>query len=249
MPRKPRKESSTQIYHVIVRGNNRQLLFLNDEDKLFFTNRIFKYSEQLNISIYSYCIMGNHVHILLGRTPKIILSLFVQKLANSYVFYFNRKYECSGHLFQGRFKSEPVESDEYFKTVLRYILQNPQKANIDSFVNYKWNSYCQLVNTDIASKIDRTFVYELFEGISPMKKYLKLNEKHHCMEYETRILPSDEKVSRILSTLLKIDNIHMIKSLTPDQLSKKLIVLRHSNFPLAQISRVTGLSIKILKGY
>ncbi len=247
MPRKPRKESSTQIYHVIVRGNNRQFLFLNDEDKYFFINRIFKYSEQLNINIYSYCLMENHVHILLGNAPKEKLSLYVQKLANSYVFFFNRKYECSGHLFQGRFKSEPVENNEYFKTVLRYILQNPEKANISSFVNYKWNSYKQLINNNISSKIDCTFVYEIFDGPSSMKDFLAIREKYECLEYESRILPSDEKVANILRKLLNIDNLLSLKSLPKQQLSEAIRLIKLSDFSFTQISRITGLSVKMIK--
>lgn len=247
MPRKPRKESSTKIYHIIVRGNNRQFLFLNDEDKYFFTNRIFKYSEQLNISIYSYCLMENHVHILLGNAQKEILSLFVQKLANSYVFYFNRKYECSGHLFQGRFKSEPVETNEYFKTALRYILQNPEKAHISSFVNYKWNSYYQLVNRKIVPKIDRTFVYEIFDGLSPLKRFLAVKEKYQCLEYESRILPSDERVRNILMKLLNIDNLFILKSLPKQQFIEAMRLIRSSNFSYSQLARVTGLSVKLIK--
>ncbi|MBS7261842.1 MAG: transposase, partial [Treponema sp.] len=108
MARKPRKESSSQKYHIILRGNNKQLLFYDEKDCEFFLKRVFKYADQLEVKIYSYCLMGNHVHILLGNAPKETLSLFVQNLSNSYVYYFNHKYDCSGHLFQGRFKSEPI---------------------------------------------------------------------------------------------------------------------------------------------
>ena len=121
MARKPRKKSESQIYHIILRGNNRQDIFYNDTDRLFMLSRIEKYSEQTNIEIYAYCLMDNHIHLLVGKANPN-LSKFVQKLATSYAMYFNRKYDRCGHLFQGRFKSEPVETDEYFQTVFRYIL-------------------------------------------------------------------------------------------------------------------------------
>lgn len=246
MPRKARKESSTQIYHIILRGNNRQLLFLNDEDRYLFLDRIFKYSEQLNIEIYSYCLMGNHVHILLGNAPKKNLSLYVQKLANSYVYYFNRKYECSGHLFQGRFKSEPVEDDTYFKTVLRYILQNPEKANISSFTNYKWNSYNQLVSPELPSRIERNLVYKLFDSIPSLKIFLNLKTNQSCMEYKSKIIPSDTKVREILEQLLGVNNLLTIKSLSVYKRKKAIAILRKTNFSISQISRITGLSKKML---
>ena len=136
MPRKSRKKSETQIYHVILRGNNRQDIFYNDADRLFMLNRIEKYSEQTCIELYAYCLMDNHIHLLVGKANPN-LSKFVQKLATSYAMYFNRKYDRCGHLFHGRFKSEPVETDEYFQTVFRYILQNPEKAHICKFFQYK----------------------------------------------------------------------------------------------------------------
>ena len=102
MSRKPRKKSESQIYHVILRGNNRQSIFFNDADRFFIINRIQKYSEQTNIELYAYCLMDNHIHLLVGKANPN-LSKFVQKLATSYAMYFNRKYDRCGHLFQGRF--------------------------------------------------------------------------------------------------------------------------------------------------
>ncbi|MDY4832725.1 MAG: transposase, partial [Treponema sp.] len=80
MSRKPRKKSESQIYHVILRGNNRQSIFFNDADRFFIINRIQKYSEQTNIELYAYCLMDNHIHLLVGKANPN-LSKFVQKLA------------------------------------------------------------------------------------------------------------------------------------------------------------------------
>ena len=92
MARKPRIFTDTGKYHIILRGNNQQNLFYDNQDRIFMLNRLKKYSTELKIEIYAYCLMNNHIHILLGNaTPT--LSLFVQKLANSYVYYYNSKYE------------------------------------------------------------------------------------------------------------------------------------------------------------
>ena len=136
MGRKARLYCESQVYHVIMRGNNKQNLFYEDSDRYLFIRRLKKYTEELQIDVYSYCLMSNHVHILIGKA-NMNMSKLIQKLATSYAMYFNRKYERSGHLFQGRYKSETVDSDEYFKTVTRYIIQNPIKANLEDIRNRK----------------------------------------------------------------------------------------------------------------
>ena len=140
MSRKPRQFVDSGIYHVILRGNNRQNLFIDETDRKFFIERLKKYSAELKIDVYAYCLMNNHVHILIGNGNDG-MSLLIQKIANSYVFYFNRKYDRCGHLFQGRFKSEPIQDECYFKTVFRYILQNCENAGISRIDKYKWNSF------------------------------------------------------------------------------------------------------------
>lgn len=152
MARKPRVYTDSGIYHAILRGNDQQNLFLDESDRIFFINRLNKYAIELKIELYAYCLMSNHVHILLGNATES-LSKFVQKLANSYVYYFNRKYERSGHLFQGRFKSEPINDDEYFKTAFRYILQNPEKSGIAKTDSYKWNSYFLIFKEDAVTQM------------------------------------------------------------------------------------------------
>lgn len=85
--------------------------------------------------------MDNHVHILI-REGKEPLSKVMKRIGVSYVYWYNWKYERNGHLFQDRYKSEPVEDDKYLLTVIRYIHQNPLKAGIvDSIDQYQWSSH------------------------------------------------------------------------------------------------------------
>lgn len=125
MPRAARKKSNSGIYHIMLRGINRQLIFEDEEDKNRFIETLLKYKEQCGYLIYAYCLMGNHIHILL-KEGKEELTLVLKRIAGSYVYWYNWKYHRSGHLFQDRFKSEPVEDDAYFLTVIRYIHQNPE---------------------------------------------------------------------------------------------------------------------------
>ena len=109
MPRTARKKSSTGIYHVMLRGINRQSIFEDDEDNEKFLQTIKDCKDVSEFELYGYCLMGNHVHLLL-KEGKESLELVFKRIGARYVFWYNWKYRRCGHLFQDRFKSEAVES-------------------------------------------------------------------------------------------------------------------------------------------
>ena len=139
MPRSARKHSESGYYHVILRGVNRLEIFHDDEDRTRFLDTLLRFAREDSIGIVSYCLMDNHVHLLLNAGDN--LSVFIKQIAASYVYYFNRKYDRVGHLFQERYRSEAVDTDEYLLTAARYILQNPQKAGICNARDYLWSSW------------------------------------------------------------------------------------------------------------
>ena len=124
MPRQPREKSESGIYHIMLRGINQQVIFEDYEDYSKFIETIETYKAVSGYKVFAYCLMSNHIHILL-KVEKEDLDLIMKRIAGSYVYWYNWKYYRKGHLFQDRFKSEPVEDDEHFLTVLRYIHQNP----------------------------------------------------------------------------------------------------------------------------
>ena len=141
MPRQPREKSESGIYHIMLRGINQQVIFEDYEDYSKFIETIETYKAVSEYKVFAYCLMSNHIHILL-KVEKEGLDLIMKRIAGSYVYWYNWKYYRKGHLFQDRFKSEPVEDDEYFLTVLRYIHQNPIKAGITKTIDdYKFSSY------------------------------------------------------------------------------------------------------------
>jgi REP element-mobilizing transposase RayT len=139
MPRSARKESGCGIYHVMMRGVNRQAIFDDDEDCRRFMDILadlpFQHDDDGRLLpirtcvIYAWCLMMNHLHLLVMEKNWKIAEV-IKSLASSYVYYYNKKNERIGHLFQERFKSEPCNDMEYFTTLLRYIHQNPVKAGI-----------------------------------------------------------------------------------------------------------------------
>jgi len=129
------------IYHVMSRGNARQDIFLDDGDRRRFLATLCTVVERLNVLCHTYCLMGNHYHLLL-ETPDANLSLAIRQLNGVYAQWFNRSRGRVGHLFQGRFTSKLVERETYLLVVSRYIVLNPVRAGIVRHPsNWKWSSY------------------------------------------------------------------------------------------------------------
>lgn len=124
----------------MLRGNERRDIFLDDADRLTFIDFLYAKKSDEGCLLYAYCLMDNHVHIVVKEGCNGIAKL-MKRIGTSYVKYFNQKYQRVGHLFQDRYKSENIETDSYFLTVIRYVHQNPEKAGIDRYEVYKWSSY------------------------------------------------------------------------------------------------------------
>jgi putative transposase len=150
MPRHPRVQFSGAIYHVTIRGNGRRNIFGDDRDRERFLLRLAESVKTYGIRLYLFCLMSNHVHLLL-ETPSPNLSRFMQSLETGYTVYFNLRRRTSGHLFQGRFKAKLVEGDDYLLKLSRYVHLNPVcigrhgklhlKERVEYLRCYEWSSY------------------------------------------------------------------------------------------------------------
>ena len=141
MPRTARKTSRSNIYHVMLRGINRQDIFEDDEDRLQFMSILFRCKEISGFRLHAFVLMSNHIHLLLEPAGESLDMVF-RRIGTRYAVWYNRKYQRAGHLFQDRFRSENVETEQYYQTVLRYILQNPMKAGMEKRPgSYRWSSY------------------------------------------------------------------------------------------------------------
>lgn len=153
MARQTRKISRSGIYHVILRGVNKQRIFEQSEDYdamyriLHFvrtTDTHRQPAEEPNYFLYAYCIMDNHIHLLIQPNNQE-LGQIMKRIMTTYAIHFNTTYERIGHLFQDRFKSEPVEDENYFFTVLNYIHNNPVKAGlVQQQTAYRYSSCIEL---------------------------------------------------------------------------------------------------------
>lgn len=105
MPRQARERSRSGIYHIMLRGINRQNIFEEDEDRQRFIETLKYYKAISGYRLYGYCLMNNHIHLLMGENGES-MSLGIKRISSSYVYWYNQKYNRCGHLFQERFKSD-----------------------------------------------------------------------------------------------------------------------------------------------
>ncbi len=146
MPRGPRLIVENAFYHIINRGNQKQKIFTEHEDFVKYLQILKHYKRKFNIKLICYCLMPNHIHLLIAPNNPGILAKFMQVLTQTYTLWFNKKYSKVGHLWQGRFKSMVICKDDYFLECVKYIESNPVRANlVSSPMNYLWNSYKERV--------------------------------------------------------------------------------------------------------
>ncbi|MGJ7920845.1 REP-associated tyrosine transposase [Neobacillus sp. LXY-4] len=256
MPREARRKSRTGIYHVIIRGANRQEIFHDDEDCFKFLDIIGKYKTKSEMNVYAWCLMNNHVHLLLKEGSED-LSITMKRIGVSFVYYYNLKYRTTGHLFQDRYKSENVETNQYLFRVIRYIHQNPLKAGMVGRVHeWRWSSYHEYYGRhDYPIKLlDADFI---FSKISPdltiaKDRFKEFNERHNedkCLEDELnkRRLTDEEARIEIKKLLGEVEIAH-VKSLPKVErngIFKKLKGIE--GLSQRQSARILGVSVNLIR--
>lgn len=142
MPRPARLLLSHSYYHVMTRGNNKNIVFRQVADYQYYLELIARFKSDLPFDLFHYCLMPTHVHQLVRTVKAKNFSLYMKKINLAYFHYFRRKYSWVGHFWQDRFKSQPVGKDEYFIQCGKYIEENPVRNGLVSDpVEYTYSSY------------------------------------------------------------------------------------------------------------
>lgn len=249
MPRTARKKSKTGIYHIILRGVNRQTIFEDDEDKEKFLQILEKYKQQCGYKIYAYCLMGNHIHLLLKEEDEE-LGIIMRRIGASFVYWYNFKYERTGHLFQDRFKSEVVENDTYLLMVLRYIHQNPLKANIvKNISDYQWSSYKEYIGK--SRIVDKNFILGLSDkdekrALSIFREYHKIMSKDNFLDITVNRRLKDDEAIEIIKDTCKISHCIDLQKFEIEERDKYLRAIKDKGLSSRQIARLTGISRAII---
>ncbi|MBN1039813.1 transposase [Clostridium botulinum] len=153
------------IYHITTRGNRRSKIFLDEQDFRVYLNKLedsLHYYDYLNYQLISYCLMSNHVHLMI-KTGKEPLTRIMGRLNSTYTKYFNKKYNYIGHLFQSRYFSELIKDDKQILETSRYIHLNPVRANIvKKPEQYKWSSYYMFIEKTSKGIINSGIILDYF---------------------------------------------------------------------------------------
>ncbi|KAB3527514.1 transposase [Alkaliphilus serpentinus] len=245
MPRKAREKSESGLYHIILRGINKQIIFEDEEDKKKFLQTLKDYKDKRGYKVYGYCLMGNHIHIILHEIEEGI-EIVMKSIGASYVYWYNWKYNRSGHLFQDRYKSEPIEDEGYLLTALRYIHQNPLKAGItDNIEDFQWSSYREYVNKE--EIVDTDYILKMLDSdrktaIEKFIAFHKDTNEEKCLDIEKKRRLTDKEGIEIIKRVCKVNNCLEIQQIEQDMRNKYLKKLKEEGLSTRQIARLTGIS-------
>ena len=208
MARKPRVEFEGAFYHVIVRGNQRQKIFRDDRDRVYYLKRVEHYRNRYGFIVYAYVLMWNHVHLLL-ETSTTPLSKILQGVQFTYTQYYNRQYRTVGHLFQGRYKAILCDRDAYLLELVRYIHLNPARLKTpENLATYRWSSHHAYLGKKGPVAIDTALVLEHFgngpaQAAKAYARFIAEGQKlgHDETYYQTvdqRFLGDEKFIERVL---------------------------------------------------
>ena len=232
---------------MIIRGINKQIIFEDDQDKRKFIWTMKNCKDSSLNDIYGYCLMDNHIHLLIRESIGESVSEMIKRISSSYVFWYNLKYERCGHLFQERFRSETVESVQSLLRVLRYIHQNPLKAGLARDVFHcSWTSMHEYLHKGYI--VDRDKILNLFssdrkKAIALFKKYMNEGNEDQFLDikikvYDSEVLDYLNDLGITSSVLQKMDRNERMAVLA-DLKEMKGVSIR-------QISRITGISKSVI---
>ena len=164
MPRKPRIEIGGGLYHIITRGNNRRKIFRSHDDYLRFITILELQKSKLPFYLYAYCLMPNHVHLLIEMQDDP-LSRIMQRVLTTYSQYHNCKYKKVGHVFQGRYKSILCQTERYLGELVKYIHLNPVRARIVKRPErFEYSGHRAYLGLDRSRLVDAEAVLRHFGG-------------------------------------------------------------------------------------
>ena len=235
MPRQLRNLGKTGWEHIILRGINRENLFYDAEDYERFSSTVLRFQREQAFNIVASCLMSNHVHLLMFAEDGTH-SQIIKRITVSYAAYYNEKYDRVGHVFQDRFRSEPVDDERYLLTVARYIYLNPQKAGVCAAAAYPYT----FLQTD-------GVLNGYFDTPEDLRAYLEAENKDRCLEYDTTARYDDAEALKVLVEISGDSNPQYIQSLGRADRDELLQQMKKAGLSVRQIARLTGVNRNIIQ--
>ena len=257
MPRAPRHTTPTGIYHVMMRGINHQVIFEDTEDYEYFMACMERFGISYddegmpagqNCTYYAYCLMSNHFHLLIReREEKVWQTL--KRIADAYVYYYNRKYQRSGHLFKDRFRSEPVDTIHQFTALLSFIHRKPIEVGLAKYPGdypySSWGEYSEAIFPQarlchVEAVLQRISFEKLNKLVSqPPTADIRIMD---IDDEKTLHRLSDAQVKELLANYSGATNTSQFQQLDRSRQTQVIRLLREQGASIRQLERLTGLS-------
>ena len=234
----------------MLRGNERKPVFLEEEDKQKFVDILLQKKEGTGSLLYAYCLMDNHIHLVVKEAEQS-LGRFMKRVGVTYAAYFNTKHKRVGHVFQDRFRSEPIDNETYLLSAIRYIHKNPFGQGASPTIDYYWSSYpsylggrnCLPLLPEMEEILER-FSADRQSALQHFYEFHLVEEKQHrfldlpaefCEQAEDILQGFLDGHSWSLADLQKSDNLHGLREVV------ELLMMR-SKASARQIAQITGVN-------
>ena len=196
--------------------------------------------------IFAYCLMHNHVHLLIKENQEGIAQIF-KRIGVRYVSWYNWKYDRRGPLFQDRFKSEPIEDDRYLLAVLRYIHHNPMEAKIvNRLKKYPYSSYPAYAYRKQDALVDKDMILKMMSVVQFIK-YHQSKTEEKVMEYADESRITDAEGKALINKISGCSNAEEFLKLDEKKREEYIREIRSKGMSIRQISRLTGVSIGVIR--
>lgn len=245
MPRKPRELSPSGYYHTILRGINKHPIFESRQEKAYFLDVLRRMGEEGEYEIYAYCLMNNHVHLLL-KTGNKPLDASMKRIAVSYVYFYNRLHNRSGSLFDNRYTSVVIKDEAQFKVCARYIHNNPVKAGlVEEPQQYHWASYRYYIDPAAESPVflntNALLSFYHLDKTQAIQDLRKFTEE----EVYTEPVPLMDCIIHILDQeQVQLEELKFLPRQRRDEILRRIVA--QSGAKAKDIAEILGISMSII---
>ncbi len=227
----------------MMRGINKQVIFQSDADRRHFITILGECKEISGFKLHAFCLMPNHIHLLMEPAGDEPLEIIFKRIGSRYAVWYNRKYQRVGHLFQDRFRSENVETDQYYMTVLRYILQNPMKAGMENKPGtYRWSSYLAYEKGG-GQLTDTAYAEKMFGGREALIDFVnQANDDEALDEPKYQWCITDEEAADIMHKITGCSTADEFQQLDFETMKKYALQMYLEKMSMNQIARLSGMA-------
>lgn len=249
MSRSIREESKLGCYHVMQRGAGKQILFEDAQDYNRYYHKLMHCRKDLDFELLAFCLMNNHVHLLVKTNDMRILETLMRRLGTSYGRYYNGKYSHVGSVFQGRFRSQPINGEGRLLRCVRYIHNNPVKAGLCARDKYRWSSYVDYIDGNGIT--DTEYVLGELGGLRSFVDFsASLDEKgdEDYMDCETAAITIEDGIEIVRKHFgNQIENTFIVKRLKRAERDQIIGEMKAAGLRNKQIELITGVSQEIVR--